>query len=104
MSLNSTARRVSTRRPNSTRKNYGPSTRPVTTPTREMVNSGVRREQDELRNLVIEAQQGSSDAFGQLMSRTNRLVARLAYSIVGRELIDDARQESYLWCFASSTN
>ena len=54
---------------------------------------------EDLKALVSEAQAGSPTAFEALVDRTENLVRKLAYPIVGEDLLKDALQETYLLVF-----
>ena len=49
-----------------------------------------------LHDLVWMAQAGDKQAFTELVQRTQRKVRKIAYSIVGKEHVEDASQEIYL--------
>ena len=53
----------------------------------------------ELAELVRRIKSGDRAAFEQLVEKTKALGKRLAYSIVGPNLVDDALQESYMLIF-----
>lgn len=59
----------------------------------------VEADREELHRMVQRAQQDNSDAFRALVEQTEPMVRRLAYSVVGPNLLEDAMQESYLIVF-----
>ncbi len=58
-----------------------------------------RPAEEELEQLVIQAQAGNQQSFEQLFYKTHNLARKVAYSIVGSTLAEDAVQESYLLVF-----
>lgn len=56
-------------------------------------------DREELHRMVQRAQQNNQDAFQVLVKQTEPMVRRLAYSVVGPGLLEDAMQESYLVVF-----
>lgn len=53
----------------------------------------------DIAEIVRAAQSGEPMAFEQLVSRTEKLARKVAYPIVGRELVEDTLQEAYLVAF-----
>ncbi len=53
-------------------------------------------ERDVLIQIVRQAQGGDRAAFEELVSRTEKMARKIAFSTVGPEQVDDAFQESYL--------
>ena len=49
--------------------------------------------------LVTKVQEGDQASFDQLFAETHRLARKVAYAIVGPELVEDAVQESYILVF-----
>ena len=72
----------------------------ASTLAQEPSKAEMEREKREDRNLLLQvvrqAQSGDRSAFEELVSRTEKMVRKIAYSTVGPELVDDAFQESYL--------
>ena len=55
--------------------------------------------QIDLAEITANAQSGDPTAFEQFVDRTEGLVRKLAYPVVGRELVEDALQEAYMVAF-----
>lgn len=49
-----------------------------------------------LARLVVQAQQGNKQAFEALFLQTHRLARKIAYSVLGDQLAEDAVQESFI--------
>lgn len=49
-----------------------------------------------LESLVISAQKGDREAFNELVSRTHKMLRKIALPLLASSQIDDALQESYL--------
>lgn len=56
-------------------------------------------ERHRLHELILEAQGGDLGAFEQIVRLTEKLARRIAFSVVGPNLVEDALQESYLLVF-----
>lgn len=56
-------------------------------------------EREELIGWVVKAQKGDTSAFEQLVKLTEKKARKVAFSVVGHDLLDDALQESYLLVF-----
>jgi RNA polymerase sigma-70 factor (ECF subfamily) len=63
------------------------------------VTSHPRTEVGGLEPLVARVQRGDREAFETLFHATHRLARKIAHSVVGPQLVDDAVQESYLLVF-----
>lgn len=53
----------------------------------------------DLVEVVMQARAGDPTAFEELVNRTEKLLKKLAYPIVGENLMQDALQETYLLAF-----
>lgn len=56
-------------------------------------------DRENLHRVIQQAQQGKHEAFQALVRQTEPMVRRLAYSVVGPSLLEDAMQECYLVVF-----